>query len=164
MERNFEMINPRKAHQMYAPPSEFEMFLEVWAAGNFNGLINRVDRVMAAHTRLGLSVLPHRVSAENGVTPIGPSDPYETSEPGNEHGAHSLPEIHSVCANCRCPITRDLEYELHLPKEGERWYHDDYVDGTEDGRCDGVSCQNETDDAEATVAEPEVEYERRVRG
>jgi len=129
------MINPRTPKQMYAPPSEFEMFLEVWAAGNFNSLINTVDRVMAAQ-----------------------------SEPGNEHGAHSLPEIHSICANCRCPITRDLEYELHLPKEGERWYHDDYVDGTPDGHCDGVSCQNETDDAEATIAEPEVEYERRVRG
>jgi hypothetical protein len=96
------------------------------------------------------------------VSPIAARDSAATEADcsHSNHDAHLVrgqsasPLLKSVCKHCRRPITRDLDYELHLPAEGQRWYHDDFVDGAIDAPCTGVSCQNETADQDATDAEP----------
>ena len=109
------------------------------------------------------SVNPENLGSQ--VSPRIAPDPHPVATADSSNSNHDAqlvrgesapPSIKSVCKHCHRPITRDLEYELHLPAEGQRWYHDDFVDGTEDGHCDGVSCKNETADRDATIAEPRI--------
>ena len=109
---------------------------------------------------------PH--SANNGLKQVSPRiapDPHPVAtEAGSADslqmqqtvpGQPAPTSIKSVCRHCRRPITRWLDAEYWTGKPGQQiWYHDDLVDGTEDGRCDGVSCKNETADQDATEAAP----------
>jgi hypothetical protein len=104
--------------------------------------------------RLELQQLPPRAIAPEAPGATGAasaSDPKAHATIG-----HAAPtSTKSVCRHCRRPITRWLDAEFWIGKPGQQiWTHDDLVDGTEDGHCDGISCKNETEDQDATEAEP----------
>jgi len=108
--------------------------------------------------RLELELQPPRSSSpELAPSPTpGALEADSATDPRGEAGiSGQSASTKTVCRHCGRQITRWLDAEFWIGKPGQQiWTHDDFVDGTEDGHCDGISCENETDDQDATEAEP----------
>jgi hypothetical protein len=110
-------------------------------------------RESANPENLGFPVSPRASQPSTAATEAGSASDHDPR--GHVIGQPAPTSTKSVCRHCRRPITRWLDAEFWTARPGQQiWTHDDFVDGTEDGHCDGVSCKNETADQDATEAEP----------